>query len=232
MYICSGNGLFNADQGGLDYGDSLLRLKAGLPNTADVLLDSYTPVNASKLQSEDLDLGSVSAIPLPIESKSKTPYLIAQFGKDQVIRLLNRRDFSGKGKPGQVGGEVEIVALAQGGEVQTLPLAWRNPSTGVTWIFAQNGAGFSAYTVNTDVNGVTSIKNVYVNRSLTGSSPFMANNILYLQGNSFISAVDPTTGTVLWQGPTQSVHWQSPIVVNGAIYLVDHSTHARAFGFK
>jgi len=60
----------------------------------------------------------------------------------------------------------------------------------------------------------------------------MANNILWLQGNSFISAVDPTTGAVLWQGATQYVHWQSPIVVNGAVYFADHSTHARAFGFK
>jgi len=177
-------------------------------------------------------LGSVSAIPLPVESKSKTPYLLVQFGKDQVIRLLNRRDFSGKGKPGQVGGEVQIIALAQGGEVQTLPLAWRNPSTNITWVFAQNGAGFSAYTVNTDANGITTMKNIYVNRSLTGSSPFMANNVLFLQGNSYITAVDPTTGTVLWQGATQSVHWQSPIVVNGVVYLVDHNTHARAFGLK
>jgi len=233
VYIVSGNGLFNADQtGGVDYGDSILRLKAGIPNASTTLLDSYTPVNASKLQTGDLDLGSVSPVFLPIESGSKTPYLVAQCGKDGVIRLLNRRDFSGKGKPGQVGGEVQVVTLAQGGTVLTHPLAWKNPSTNITWLFVANGGGFSSYTVNTDANGLTTLKNVYVNKTLTGSSPFMANDILFVQGASTVSALDPTTGSVLWQGTTSGLHWQSPIVVNGVIYLVDQTTHARAFGFK
>jgi len=233
VYMVSGNGLFNADQtGGTDYGDSILRLKAGLPNASGTLLDSYTPVNASKLQASDLDLGSVSPIFLPIESKSKTPYLVVQCGKDQVIRLLNRRDFSGQGKLGQVGGEVEIVPLVQGGTVLTHPLAWKEPATNITWVFIANNNGFSAYTVNTDGNGITTLKNIYVNRTLTGSSPFMANDILFIQGSTTVSAVDPTTGAVLWQGKTAGLHWQSPIVVNGAIYLADQQTHARAFGFK
>jgi len=231
VYIVSGNGLFNADRGGVDYGDSILRLKAGLPN-AGALIDTYTPVNASKLQTQDLDLGSVSPVFLPIESGSKTPYLVVQCGKDGVIRLLNRRDFSGKGKPGQVGGEVQIIPLAQGCTVLTHPLAWKNPSTGATWVFVANGCGFSAYTVKTDANGITTLTNVYVNKTLTGSSPFMANNILFVQGSSAIFALEPTTGAILWQGVTSGLHWQSPIVVNGVVYLVDQTTHARAFGFK
>jgi len=233
VYIVSGNGLFNADQtGGTDYGDSILRLKAGIPNASGTLLDTYTPVNASKLQTSDLDLGSVSPCFLPIESKSKTPYLVAQCGKDGVIRLLNRRDFSGQGKLAQVGGEVQIVTLVQGGTVLTHPLAWKEPSTNITWLFVANGGGLSAYTVNTDANGLTTLKNAYSNRNLPGSSPFMANDILFLQGSASISALDPTTGSLLWQGVTSGLHWQSPIVVNGAIYLVDQTTHARAFGFK
>jgi len=232
VYVVSGNGLFNADQtGGTDYGDSILRLKAGIPASA-ALIDTYTPVNASKLQTEDLDLGSVSPVFLPVETKSKTPYLIVQAGKDAVLRLLNRRDFSGKGRVGQTGGEIQIIPLAQGCTVLTHPIAWKEPTTNVTWVFVANGCGFSAYTVNTDANGLTNLKNVYVNKTLTGSSPFLANGIIFLQGASYISALNPTTGAVLWQGVTSGLHWQSPIVVNGAIYFADQTTHARAFGFK
>jgi len=71
-----------------------------------------------------------------------------------------------------------------------------------------------------------------VNKTLIGSSPFLANDVLFVQGASAISALNPTTGAIIWQGITSGLHWQSPIVVNGVIYLVDQTTHARAFGFK
>jgi len=228
VYIVSGNGNFNADQtNGKDYGDSVMRLKAGLP--ADSLIDSYTPTNASKLQQEDLDLGSASICILPIQSKSKTPYMALQAGKDQVLRLLNRRDFSGKGHPGVVAGELQIYPLNQGGNVYSHPLAWVEPSTNLTWIFVGNGNGLSSYTLNTDANGVSTIKQVYLLKNLAGSSPFLANNVLFIQGPTAIFAVVPQTGAILWQAASNGLHWQSPIAVNGWVFFSDGNRGAHAF---
>jgi len=229
LYIVSGNGLFNADQtNGKDFGDSVLRLKAGLPNGA--LIDTYTPSNASKLQQEDLDLGSAGSCILPVQSKSKIPYMILQAGKDQTLRLLNRRDFSGQGKPGVVAGELQIYKLNQGGNVYSQPLAWVDPATNMTWIFIANDYGLSAYNLTTDGNGVSSINQVYLFKNITGSSPFMANDVLFVQGSGAIRALVPQTGAVLWSGTGGSLHWQSPIVVNGQIFFTDNSRNAYAFG--
>jgi len=229
VYIVSGNGLFNADQtGGKHFGDSVMRLKAGLPTNP--LIDSYTPINASKLQGEDLDLGSTAPCMLPVQSKSKTPYMALQAGKDQTLRLLNRRDMSGQNKIGVVAGELQILKLSQGGNVYSHPLAWVDPATNLTWIFVTTDYGLSAYHLNTDANGVSTISEVYVFKNLPGSSPFMANNILFLLGPNVISALVPQTGAILWQGTGGSLHWQSPIVVNGMIFFTDNSRKAYAFG--
>jgi hypothetical protein len=229
LYIISGNGLFSADQtNGIDFGDSVIRLKAGLP--ANPVLDSFTPANASKLQQEDLDLGSASLCILPVQSKSKTPYMALAAGKDQTLRLLNRRDMSGTGKIGQVEGELQIYPLNQGGNVYSHPLAWTDPATNIVWIFIANDYGLSSYNLNTDANGVSTITQIYLFKNLPGSSPFMANNVLFVQGANTISALVPQTGAILWQGASGSLHWQSPIVVNGQVFFSDNSRHAYAYG--
>jgi len=79
---------------------------------------------------------------------------------------------------------------------------------------------------------------VYQNAN-AGSSPFIANNILYVQGNNVIWATDPATGKVLWSSSQQSaggsiggLHWQSPIVVNGTIFAADNNGKLYAYGLK
>jgi len=111
------------------------------------------------------------------------------------------------------------------------PLAWVDPATNITWIFVANEYGFSSYNLGTDANGVSTIRQIYLFKNITGQSPFMANNVLFIQGANVINAVVPQTGAVLWQGTAGSIHWQSPIVVNGQIFFSDNSRKAYAFGF-
>ena len=55
-----------------------------------------------------------------------------------------------------------------------------------------------------------------------GFSPIVENNVLYYAGTGVIHALDPATGNQLWQDTTiGSIHWDSPVVDNGVLYITD-----------
>jgi outer membrane protein assembly factor BamB len=53
--------------------------------------------------------------------------------------------------------------------------------------------------------------------------------VLYDASSGAIRALSPTTGSLLWQGTIGGIHWESPIVVNGVLYVTDESSHLTAF---
>lgn len=231
VFFVTGNGTYNANNGGHDYGDTVLELSPDLSH----LIDTYTPSNHNELNQDDLDLGSAAPVMLPKQALSKTPYLAIQAGKDEQLRLLNRQNLSGQGGPNHVGGELQSVALPQGCVVVTQPIAW-NDTHGVTWVFVANDCGLSAFKVITDVNGNTSLQTAYTNQD-SGSSPFIANGLLFLQGRQVLRAIDPNTGATLWDsnrssagGSIGGLHWESPIVVNGVVYVPDDDGDLTAYG--
>lgn len=233
VFVTTGNGNYTADKGGYDYGDSVIELS---PNLQKVV-DSYTPGNYSYLQSTDLDLGSASPTLLPMQKGSSTPYLAVQAGKDGAVRLLNRRNLSGQGGPNHVGGELQTLNGAMNGSVLTQPIAW-NDAHNATWVFVTDGGELVAFKVITDSHGHTTLQKAYQNNH-GGSSPFIANGILFVQGNNVLWAMEPTTGKVLWNstqpsagGSIGGLHWQSPIIVNGRVYVPDGSGHLTAYGLK
>ncbi|MGH2508693.1 MAG: PQQ-binding-like beta-propeller repeat protein, partial [Ktedonobacteraceae bacterium] len=195
------------------------------PNLSQVI-DTYTPTNYNELNQQDEDLGSASPVMLPKQEMSNTPYMAVQAGKDEKVRLLNRQNLSGQGGPNHVGDELQSVDLPQGCGVLTQPVAW-NEANGITWVFVTNGCGLSAFKVSTDTSGHTSLQVVYTNQD-SGSSPFIANGVLFVQDNQVLRALNPSTGVTLWSsnspsagGPIGSLHWESPIVVNGVVYVPD-----------
>ena len=59
----------------------------------------------------------------------------------------------------------------------------------------------------------------------SGTSPVVANDVLYYTSTSHVRALDPRTGDGIWDdGSIGSLHWQSPIVVNGHLYVVDNTS--------
>ncbi|GAC1388589.1 MAG: hypothetical protein NVS4B12_02990 [Ktedonobacteraceae bacterium] len=235
VYITSGNGPFNANTGGHDYGDTVMKLSADLTS----LVDSYTPSNYSTLAANDQDLGSDAPTILPTQTGSRTPYLIVQGGKDNTLRLLNRNNLGNQAHPGpnHVGGELQAITLPQGCDIDTQMTAWQ-ASSNETWLFVANDCGLSAFKVVTDTQGRTTLQLAYTNGN-SGSSPLVANNVLYVQGKNGINAMSPTTGNVLWNsnqssanGGIGSLHWQSPIVINGQLYAPDNDGNVTAYGLK
>jgi hypothetical protein len=157
--------------------------------------------------------------------------LPSKSGKDALIRLLNLDNLSGAGAPGHTGGEVgTVISVPQGNVVLTAPAVWVRPSDSTTWAFVANGSGVSALQLVFDANGNPSLAKVWQS-SNAGTSPLIANGVLYVAVSGSLRALDPATGTQLWQN-TQigSIHWASPVVANGMLYIGNQSAQFTAFG--
>jgi outer membrane protein assembly factor BamB len=232
IFVVTGNGPFNANTGGKNWGDTMLELSAD----GSRLLDSYTPSNYTDLEASDLDLSSNAPAILPKIAASKTPYLAVQGGKDGVLRLLNRQNLSGQGGPGHVGGELQSIATQGGCIVFTQPVVWTDPATGTLWVFVATGCGTTGYQVVTSPQGATSLK-VGWSIQQPGTSPVLAGGMLFLASSGAIVALAPQTGKQLWSSANTSadgtiggIHWESPIVLDGKIYCTDENGKLTAYG--
>jgi hypothetical protein len=203
----------------------------GTGGNAGKPLDSYTPANHASLDSADADVGSTAPAILPVPPSSRVQHLAVQGGKDATLRLLNLQDLSGHAGPGNVGGEVGlIINVPQGGVVLSQPAVWVNPADGSTWIFVVNDNGASGLRLNFDANGNPSLSTRWQN-GLSGTSPVVANNMVFFIGGSSVHALDPMSGSPLWSAARGSgTHWQSLIVANGVVYATDQAGHLAAFG--
>ena len=120
--------------------------------------------------------------------------MLVQASKDAVLRLINRENLSGQGCCGKVGGEVHQLPYTDG-FVLTAPLAWQDPATnGLVWVFVVStndespAAGLHAYTILTDAHGASTL-NLNYTLPDAGTSPFMANNLLFTQVRVFSSTI-------------------------------------------
>lgn len=221
VYVATGNGHFDANQGGQDYGDSVLAISAD----GSKLLDSFTPTDYNQLENGDIDLGSTAPVVLPKQPSSNTPLLAVQGGKDGVLKLLNRQHLGG------VGGELADVNLSQ--EIFTAPAVWTDHS-GTTWIFVGTSSAITAYQLVT-VSGVSSLKSVWSD-PIAGTSPVVANGIVFAATSGAVNALNARSGHLVWSSRQQSaggtigsVHWESPIVVKGWLYISDESGNLSAY---
>jgi hypothetical protein len=226
IYMSTGNADFNPAQ--FHWGDTVFSLHpdgSGLGNGNP--LDTYTPTNYQFLDDADLDLGSTAPALLPFAS-GKYPHLAVQGGKDAVLRLLNLDDLSGQGQVGLTGGEVFSVSMPMGGQILTQPAVWVNPADTHTWVFVSNGSGLAAFELVMDGSGNPSLQVRWTAGS--GTSPILANGVLYYARTGMVSALDPLTGSLLWSSSqVGGIHWQSPVVANGVLYLADNTGKLTAF---
>ncbi len=227
--MSTGNGTFAP--GAFGWGDTVFSLHPdGTGAGGGLPVDSYTPTNYQALQDTDADLGSTAPAVLPTVAASVPPRLAVQSGKDARVRLLNRDDLSGQGGPSHTGGELQLLNVPQGGQVLTQPAVWVNPADQGVWTFVANGSGISGLELTVAPGGTPSLVPRWTNGA-GGSSPVLANGILYEAGSGVLHALDPTTGNTLWTDTTNvgGIHWESPIVVQGRVYLTDEAAHLIAW---
>jgi hypothetical protein len=84
LYLITGNGTFDVNTGGVDYGDSFLKLTSGLTVT-----DYFTPDNELTLEGDDLDLGSTAGL-IPPKQSGSDPDEIIGADKQGTIYVVDR----------------------------------------------------------------------------------------------------------------------------------------------
>jgi hypothetical protein len=88
LYVVIGNGSYNANTGGTEYGDSALRLST---SNGLAVADYFTPYNQAALAAADTDFGSGGPMLLPDSAGSAAhPHLMVACGKEGRVYLLDR----------------------------------------------------------------------------------------------------------------------------------------------
>jgi outer membrane protein assembly factor BamB len=218
VYVVTGNGDFNADRGGHDYGDSILALKAD----GSGLVGYYTPENYDELERGDVDLGSSSVALLPREAQSKTPLMLVQAGKEGMMTLLDRSNLHGL--------DSELQRIDIGSGLYSTP-AVRRDATGRTWVYLGLADGVRAYRLQTE-NRNSRLLHAWtasVGQTEEGTSPVVSGGTVFAALDGALYALDARSGRTLSKGTIGNVHWQSPLVINGWLYCADQDGMLTAF---
>jgi outer membrane protein assembly factor BamB len=226
VFVATGNGDFNANRGGHDYGDSVLAIAAD----GSHLLDSYTPSTYAELDSGDVDLGSTAPVMLPPQPHSRTPLMAVQGGKDAILRLLDRKHLGG------VGGELQTVDT--GNRIFSAPTVWQDDHAR-TWIYVGVPDGVQAYRLETDGGGKSRLVlawTAHAGQTEEGTSAAIAGNVVFSAMDRALYAFDARTGRELWNSAQASAggtigvtHWESPLVAGNWVYCSDEDGRLSAY---
>lgn len=144
LFAVTGNGSFDANDGGKNFGESVIRLSADLSSD----LDYFTPSNFSQLNNGDTDFGSGGVMLLPTQQGPVPNVAVAQ-GKASTIYLLDRAALGGE----QIGDAGALQHISgTGGGVWGGPAYYSGP-TGQFVYYQAGGAPLRAYAVKRGMNG-------------------------------------------------------------------------------
>ena len=91
IYCVTGNGAFDLNNGGVDFGNTFLKLATGGTNI--FVSDYFAPYNASALNAGDQDLGTCSPLLLPDSTGSAAhPRLLVAGSKTGAVYLVDRNN--------------------------------------------------------------------------------------------------------------------------------------------
>jgi uncharacterized protein (TIGR03437 family) len=218
IYVVSGNGTFDADRGGSDLAESIIKLST--TNGLSVA-DYFTPFNADLLSQKDMDLGSSGALLLPDAAGTPAhPHLLVSGSKEGRIYVLDRE------KMGHFlsGSDSQIVQSlpAAVGPVFGVPVYFNN-----TVYFAAKDDAVKAFSI---ANGLLSEKPVsqgvgpvpYLGSVPSISANGSTNGILWTIDTSVqLHAYDASNlANELYHGSVGSyVKFSTPTIANGKVYV-------------
>ena len=224
-YVATGNGDFAPASHA--WGESVLALNPDGTGTNGGPLDSYTPAEYGQLNDTDADIGSTEPAILPTLPSGAHRHLGVQGGKDAMLRLLDMDNLSGQHATGRTGGALQVLPLPQGGDVLSSPAVWTD-AHGTIWVFVSTSSGISGLRLVT--SGATPRLQPVWQSGAGGFSPAIDHGVLYYAGPGNLWALDAATGrTLRHNGGIGYIHWQSPRVAGGTVYLTDGDNRLSAF---
>ncbi|MGH9545127.1 MAG: pyrrolo-quinoline quinone [Terriglobales bacterium] len=250
IYLTTGNGTFDANTSGRDYGDSILRMgtSSGL-----VVSDYFTPSNQATLFSQNTDLGSGGPMLLPGTT------LVVGIGKDKLFRVVDTTNM-GTFNSGFDGDVQEFTASSD--DYLGSPVYWDSPNNGpAVYLWGANDF-LTAYKLvggqfQTTPATQSTVRNSsgFANSaplSISADGGLVGSGIVWgattLSGSAraasvpgVLHAFDATNLTTeLWNSRQNAARddvgnyakWVPPTVVNGKVYLATFSGQLEVYGLN
>ncbi len=218
IFVVSANGTFDANQGGSDFGESILKLSTA-PSLA--VADYFTPFNADALSDQDLDLGSSGALLLPEEAGTAAhPRLLVTGSKSGTVYLVDR-DHLGHF---HAGADSQIVQSLTGavGPLFGIPVYFHK-----TVYFSAAQDQLKAFSVKNGFLSKTPVSTSSATFGATGSVPGISasgdsNGVLWtIDPSAELRAYDAADlGHQLYAGATGSyIKFSTPLIAGGKVYV-------------
>ena len=230
LYAMTGNGTFDAESGGLDYGDTLVKFSTASGLT---VTDYFTPFDQASDAQNDKDVGSGGPLVIP-DQPGAYPHLMVGGGKEGTIFLVNRDDMGGY-NPNDNSQIVQSLT-GQVGAVFSTPGFWLN-----NIYYAAVSDYLKQFRLYTDLLSTTPIETGSSKVGYPGATPAIsangaANGIVWIINDGGFQRATPATlyaydaanvsrelydstqaGTRDQAGP--AVKFNPPTVVNGKVYV-------------
>ncbi len=225
IFVMTGNGTFDANSGGSDYGDCFIKLSTA-NNTLSVL-DWFCPSNQASLSSADKDLGSGGPLLIPGTS------LVTGVGKEGVIYLINQNNMGHFSS--STNHDVQQFAGVSGTDrIGPSPVYWQGPSAQYLY-FSTGGSKTKAFTFNGSKINTSPVAQSSETQGNPGGLSISANGssdgILWVvdSGSGGTLRAYNAAGTLaeLWNSQDNSsrdglgtyVKFSSPTIANGKVYV-------------
>jgi len=219
IYAVSANGTFDANTGGSDLGESVLKLSTG--KNLLVAADYFTPYNAQTLSDKDMDLGSSGALLLPDGTGSAAhPHLLVTGSKSGAVYLLDR-DNLGHFQPN---GDTQIVQSLPNavGPIFGIPAYFNN-----TVYFSAAHDQVKAFSLHDGLLSTLPVSASSSTFATLGTVPSISANGA---ADGILWTIDPAgqlhaydaadLGHQLYQGSFgSSVKFSTPTIANGKVYV-------------
>jgi hypothetical protein len=238
MYVVTGNGTFDANTGGPNYAQAILKLS--LTNGIKIV-DWFAPYNAVSLSSSDKDVGTGGAVLLP-----GTHYLIEleKTGTNFLVDQTRLGHFSSNGVS-DTNIIQEFAATAATDAIGQCPVYWNGPANQFIFIMCGNGQAkaflFNGSTIQTTPLATGPVTQSNKGGGLSLSANGTTNGILWAidtSNSGTVRAFDAArrNGTALielWNSQQNSARdalgaytkFCAPTVANGRVYAPTASSH-------
>jgi len=232
IFFMTGNGTFDVNKGGNDFGMSYIKLSTTSGLKAS---DYFTPYNAVSESGSDKDLGSGGALLFPYQSGTNAHYLAVGAGKDGNLYLVNRNNMGKFNSQNNSQIVQEIAGAFAGHSVYSSPAYWQ----GYLYYWASHDF-LRIFQVSNGLVGTTPIATSTYFLSSPGATPVISSNantqgIVWAldtsgsntTGPAVLHALDALTAAELYNSSQSAardtagnaVRFTIPTVANGKVYV-------------